>query len=77
MLAVTSKAVWILTVVLSGDENSTRQYEFLSEADCETVIPAIQEMYLALGESEVNAICAPGNSRIDFQPLSTNMILSI
>lgn len=76
--AVAAKsAVWILTVVLSGDVESQRQYEFLSESDCQAVIPAIQELYLALGETEVNTKCEPGESQLEFRPLGTNMIISL
>ena len=76
-LAGSKTAVWILTVVLSGNVESTRQYEFETKADCEAVIPAIQELYLALGETEVNTICEPGESALPYQSLKANMIWSL
>lgn len=72
-----AKFVWVLSVTLSGEPESMRQYEFLSKADCLEAIEPIETLYLALGEKSVETSCEPKETSGEFLPLNQRMIMNL
>jgi hypothetical protein len=71
-------SVWILTVTLSSAPNEPKHYEFGTEEDCAAVQPFVHELYLSLGEIEVNTSCKEiKQPHSVLQPLNVNMIYSL
>ena len=57
-LATKTVTAWTLAITLSSAPNTTKYYEFESEIECRQVAPFVTEMYLAMGETEVNTQCS-------------------
>lgn len=76
MILSTAASVWILTVTLSSAPDSPKYYEFPTETECNQVRPFLNELYLSLGEDEVNTSCreAPSPEKSPV-PLPVSFIL--
>lgn len=77
-MIVSNAVVWILTVTLSSAPDAPKSYEFQTQAECNEVQPLVTNLYLALGEQEVNTKCEPLElPHSILQPLNVNMIYSL